>query len=168
MADTPTADGGANGQPNSHGKRPAPPQKSGLGKKRQQKKMRKRERDMKNGSSDEVLAFDIRDLRDSLDEAASDEPPVDDEPLPEPGSEITVKAVFVTVQKLAPLLQKRATLEDPSRVIITASAAGLGVGTLGRQATFGSTLRRTLRGAWAGPRISPVSSCIWRAARART
>ncbi|TRX93276.1 hypothetical protein FHL15_005855 [Xylaria flabelliformis] len=51
--------------------------------------------------------------------------------------DLNVKAVFVTVQKLAPLLQKRATLEDPSRVIITASTAGLGVGSLGRQATFG-------------------------------
>ncbi|KAI1284672.1 hypothetical protein F5Y07DRAFT_11573 [Xylaria sp. FL0933] len=51
--------------------------------------------------------------------------------------DLNVKSVFVTVQKFAPLLQKRATLEDPSRVIITASVAGLGVGTLGRQATFG-------------------------------
>lgn len=51
--------------------------------------------------------------------------------------DLNVKAVFVTVQKFAPLLQKRATGEDPSRVIITASTAGLGVGTLGRQATFG-------------------------------
>ncbi|KAI0196733.1 hypothetical protein EV127DRAFT_86603 [Xylaria flabelliformis] len=51
--------------------------------------------------------------------------------------DLNVKAVFVTVQKFAPLLQKRATLEDPSRVIITASTAGLGVGSLGSQATFG-------------------------------
>ncbi|KAI1354941.1 hypothetical protein F5Y01DRAFT_220661 [Xylaria sp. FL0043] len=51
--------------------------------------------------------------------------------------DLNVKSVFVTVQKFAPLLQKRASLEDPSRVIITASVAGLGVGTLGRQATFG-------------------------------
>ncbi|KAK5631166.1 hypothetical protein RRF57_006881 [Xylaria bambusicola] len=51
--------------------------------------------------------------------------------------DLNVKSVFVTVQKFAPLLQKRATLDDPSRVIITASTAGLGVGTLGRQATFG-------------------------------
>lgn len=51
--------------------------------------------------------------------------------------DLNVKAVFVSVQKFAPLLQRRATQEDPSRVIITASTAGLGVGTLGRQATFG-------------------------------
>jgi NAD(P)-dependent dehydrogenase (short-subunit alcohol dehydrogenase family) len=51
--------------------------------------------------------------------------------------DLNVKSVFVTVQKFAPLLQKHATLEDPSRVIITASTAGLGVGTLGKQATFG-------------------------------
>ncbi|KAI0443546.1 hypothetical protein F4803DRAFT_307086 [Xylaria telfairii] len=51
--------------------------------------------------------------------------------------DLNVKAVFVTVQKFAPLLEKRAALEDPSRVIITASTAGLGVGSLGLQATFG-------------------------------
>ncbi|KAI8625196.1 hypothetical protein F5Y19DRAFT_467294 [Xylariaceae sp. FL1651] len=51
--------------------------------------------------------------------------------------DLNVKAVFLTVQKFAPLLQRRASLEDPARVIITASTAGLGVGTLGRQATFG-------------------------------
>ena len=39
--------------------------------------------------------------------------------------------------RFAPLLQKKATLEDPSRIIITASVAGLGVGTLGENATFG-------------------------------
>ncbi|GAP92721.1 putative gluconate 5-dehydrogenase [Rosellinia necatrix] len=51
--------------------------------------------------------------------------------------DLNVKAVFVTVQRFAPLLERRATLEDPARVIITASTAGLGVGSLGRQATFG-------------------------------
>jgi NAD(P)-dependent dehydrogenase (short-subunit alcohol dehydrogenase family) len=35
------------------------------------------------------------------------------------------------------LLQKKATIENPSRVIITASVAGIGVGTLGKNATFG-------------------------------
>ena len=39
--------------------------------------------------------------------------------------------------RFAPLLQKNATLEDPSRVIVTASIAGLGVGSLGENATFG-------------------------------
>ncbi|KAI1310159.1 hypothetical protein F5Y03DRAFT_51402 [Xylaria venustula] len=51
--------------------------------------------------------------------------------------DLNVKSVFVTVQKFASLLQKRATLDDPSRVIITASTAALGVGSLGTQATFG-------------------------------
>lgn len=37
----------------------------------------------------------------------------------------------------APLLQKKATLEDPARVIVTASIAGLQVGSLGENATFG-------------------------------
>lgn len=39
--------------------------------------------------------------------------------------------------RFAPLLQKNATIEDPSRVIITASVAGIGIGTLGKNATFG-------------------------------
>lgn len=39
--------------------------------------------------------------------------------------------------RFAPLLQKKGSIEDPSRVIITASVAGIGVGTLGKNATFG-------------------------------
>lgn len=39
--------------------------------------------------------------------------------------------------RFAPLLQKRGTIEDPSRVIITASVAGIGIGSLGKNATFG-------------------------------
>jgi NAD(P)-dependent dehydrogenase (short-subunit alcohol dehydrogenase family) len=35
------------------------------------------------------------------------------------------------------MLQKNATVEDPSRVIITASIAGIGIGPLGKNATFG-------------------------------
>jgi len=50
--------------------------------------------------------------------------------------DLNVKSVFYTVQKFAPLLQKRASIESPSRVIITASVAGLGVGTLGEQGTY--------------------------------
>ncbi|KAI1156637.1 uracil-5--methyltransferase [Nemania diffusa] len=87
-------------RPNSLGKRPAHQNKSGPGKKRQQKKTRKRERDMKGGSSDEVLAMDIRDLRASLNEnenenesEGNDEVPAAEESLPEPGSEIIVKVV---------------------------------------------------------------------------
>lgn len=39
--------------------------------------------------------------------------------------------------RFAPLMQKNAIMDDPSRVIVTASIAGLGVGSLGEQATFG-------------------------------
>ena len=39
--------------------------------------------------------------------------------------------------RFAPLLEKKATITDPSRVIITASIAGIGVGSLGEHATFG-------------------------------
>jgi NAD(P)-dependent dehydrogenase (short-subunit alcohol dehydrogenase family) len=35
------------------------------------------------------------------------------------------------------MLQKKGTIEDPSRVIITASVAGIGIGSLGNNATFG-------------------------------
>ncbi|KAI0021887.1 putative NADPH-dependent beta-ketoacyl reductase [Xylariomycetidae sp. FL0641] len=51
--------------------------------------------------------------------------------------DLNVKAVFLTVRALAPLLTARASVDDPARVVVTASTAGLGVGTLGRQATYG-------------------------------
>lgn len=52
--------------------------------------------------------------------------------------DLNVKAVFNTIQRFAPLLQKNATLEDPSRVLVTGSAAGIGVGSVGNaNATFG-------------------------------
>jgi len=51
--------------------------------------------------------------------------------------DLNVKSVFNTIRLFAPLLQKNGTTQDPSRVIITASVAGIGVGTLGKQATFG-------------------------------
>ncbi|WPH03428.1 KR domain [Acrodontium crateriforme] len=50
---------------------------------------------------------------------------------------LNVQSVFVCTQKFAPLLRKRASLEDPSRIIITASIAGIGVGSVGDNATFG-------------------------------
>jgi len=50
--------------------------------------------------------------------------------------ELNVKSVFYTVQKFAPLLEKRGTIENPSRVIVTASVAGIGVGSLGANATY--------------------------------
>ncbi|KPM43534.1 hypothetical protein AK830_g2986 [Neonectria ditissima] len=51
--------------------------------------------------------------------------------------DLNVRAVFNTVRLFTPLLQKRAALRDPSRVLITASVAGLGIGTLGAQGTYG-------------------------------
>ncbi len=50
--------------------------------------------------------------------------------------DLNVKSVFYTVQKLEPLM-KRGTIDDPARIVITASVAGLGVGTLGANATYG-------------------------------
>ncbi|GAB1203237.1 hypothetical protein BDV32DRAFT_138128 [Aspergillus pseudonomiae] len=50
--------------------------------------------------------------------------------------DLNVKSVFYLVQKFAPLLTVKATREEPSRVIVTGSVAGLGVGSLGENATF--------------------------------
>ncbi|KAJ5294868.1 hypothetical protein N7508_009689 [Penicillium antarcticum] len=49
--------------------------------------------------------------------------------------DLNVKSVFYTIQKFTPLLTKTATITDPSRVIITASVAGIGIGTVGENAT---------------------------------
>ena len=51
--------------------------------------------------------------------------------------DLNVRGVFNTIREFAPMLQKRASLDDPSRVIITASVAGLGIGTLGPNGTYG-------------------------------
>ncbi|SLM38253.1 rhamnolipids biosynthesis 3-oxoacyl- [Lasallia pustulata] len=51
--------------------------------------------------------------------------------------DLNVKSVFNTIRLFAPLLQKNATTEEPSRVIVTASIAGIGVGSLGENASFG-------------------------------
>ncbi|KAL1952506.1 hypothetical protein VTO42DRAFT_5179 [Malbranchea cinnamomea] len=50
--------------------------------------------------------------------------------------DLNVKSIFYTVQKFAPLLQARATVRDPSRVIITASVAGINPSPDGPNATF--------------------------------
>lgn len=50
--------------------------------------------------------------------------------------DLNVKSIFYTIQKLEPLLRGRATLADPSRVIVTASVAGIGLGALGEHATY--------------------------------
>jgi len=44
--------------------------------------------------------------------------------------DLNVKSVFYTIQKFAPLLEKNATKEDPSRVLITGSVAGIGLGSV--------------------------------------
>jgi len=51
--------------------------------------------------------------------------------------DLNVKSVFNTIRVFAPLLEKKGTVADPSRVIITASVAGMGVGTLGPNGTYG-------------------------------
>ncbi|KAL1847482.1 hypothetical protein Plec18167_005130 [Paecilomyces lecythidis] len=50
--------------------------------------------------------------------------------------DLNVKSVFYTIQKFFPLLAAKATKESPSRVIITASIAGLVPGEGGENATF--------------------------------
>jgi NAD(P)-dependent dehydrogenase (short-subunit alcohol dehydrogenase family) len=50
--------------------------------------------------------------------------------------DLNVKSVFYTVQKMESLLKKKASIENPSRIIITASVAGIAVGTLGPSATY--------------------------------
>ncbi|KAK8210662.1 gluconate 5-dehydrogenase [Phyllosticta capitalensis] len=43
--------------------------------------------------------------------------------------DLNVKSVFFTIQKFTPLLEAGATISDPSRVIVTGSVAGIGIGT---------------------------------------
>ncbi|KAK2747764.1 hypothetical protein FQN57_001794 [Myotisia sp. PD_48] len=50
--------------------------------------------------------------------------------------DLNIKSVFYTVQQFAPLLEKSSTLREPSRVLITASVAGIGLGSLGKNGTF--------------------------------
>ncbi|KAH6644809.1 bile acid 7-dehydroxylase 1/3 [Boeremia exigua] len=50
--------------------------------------------------------------------------------------DLNVKGVFFTIQKFTPLLTARATAADPSRIIITASVAGLGVGSTGAMGAY--------------------------------
>ncbi|KAK3059545.1 hypothetical protein LTS18_010582 [Coniosporium uncinatum] len=50
--------------------------------------------------------------------------------------DLNVKSVFYCIQKFAPLLERRASLEDPSRVVVTGSVAGINIGSLGANATY--------------------------------
>ncbi|OQE47104.1 hypothetical protein PENCOP_c001G07113 [Penicillium coprophilum] len=58
------------------------------------------------------------------------------EPMFSKVMDLNVKSVFYTIQKFTPLLTAKATMTDPSRVIITASVAGLVIGAVGDNATF--------------------------------
>lgn len=51
--------------------------------------------------------------------------------------DLNVRGVFNAIREFAPLLQKRGSIADPSRVIITSSVAGLGLGSLGDHGTYG-------------------------------
>ncbi|EPE09703.1 nadph-dependent beta-ketoacyl reductase [Ophiostoma piceae UAMH 11346] len=51
--------------------------------------------------------------------------------------DLNVRAVFNSVREFAPALQRRGSIADPSRVLVTGSVAGLGIGTLGKQGTYG-------------------------------
>ncbi|KAK0727401.1 hypothetical protein B0T26DRAFT_640326 [Lasiosphaeria miniovina] len=51
--------------------------------------------------------------------------------------DLNVRGVFNVIREFAPLLESRASVADPSRVVITASVAGLSVGTLGKNGTYG-------------------------------
>ncbi|KAI9368105.1 hypothetical protein BJX61DRAFT_242129 [Aspergillus egyptiacus] len=50
--------------------------------------------------------------------------------------DLNVKSVFFTIQKFFPLLSAKATRDDPGRVIITGSVAGITLGSLGNNASF--------------------------------
>ncbi len=50
---------------------------------------------------------------------------------------VNTKLTVVSSDRFAPFLRARAQLSDPSRIVITGSIAGIGVGTLGKNATFG-------------------------------
>lgn len=50
--------------------------------------------------------------------------------------DLNVKGVFFTIQKFAPLLEKKATVADPSRVIVTGSVAGIAVGSIGESGAY--------------------------------
>ncbi|PGH15935.1 hypothetical protein AJ79_02102 [Helicocarpus griseus UAMH5409] len=56
--------------------------------------------------------------------------------------DLNVKSVFYTVQKFAPLLEARGSIRDPSRVIITASVAGIGLGDIGDNGTFSYSISK--------------------------
>ncbi|KAL4880136.1 hypothetical protein BJY04DRAFT_191765 [Aspergillus karnatakaensis] len=50
--------------------------------------------------------------------------------------DLNVKSVFFTIQRFFPLLEKKSTRDEPGRVIITGSVAGITLGSLGKNASF--------------------------------
>ncbi|KAJ4309512.1 hypothetical protein N0V94_008896 [Neodidymelliopsis sp. IMI 364377] len=50
--------------------------------------------------------------------------------------DLNVKGVFFTIQKFTPLLSAHSTTADPSRVIVTGSVAGIGVGSIGEVGAY--------------------------------
>ncbi|OJJ62899.1 hypothetical protein ASPSYDRAFT_55645 [Aspergillus sydowii CBS 593.65] len=62
------------------------------------------------------------------------------EKFPESGFDkvldLNVKSVFFTIQKFFPLLAAKASRDEPGRVIITGSVAGITLGSLGNNASF--------------------------------
>jgi len=56
--------------------------------------------------------------------------------MPFPRGSNSVVHILIPLSRFAPLLSQSATRESPSRVIITGSVAGIGVGSLGENATF--------------------------------
>ncbi|KAF2028898.1 NAD(P)-binding protein [Setomelanomma holmii] len=50
--------------------------------------------------------------------------------------DLNVKGVFFTIQKFAPLLAAKASVADPSRVIVTGSVAGIATGSLGASGAY--------------------------------
>lgn len=50
--------------------------------------------------------------------------------------DLNVKSVFFTIQKFFPLLTAKASRDEPGRVIITGSVAGITLGSLGKNASF--------------------------------
>jgi NAD(P)-dependent dehydrogenase (short-subunit alcohol dehydrogenase family) len=55
---------------------------------------------------------------------------------------LNVKSIFYTVQKMLPLLQARGKIGSPSRVIVNSSAAGIAVGTLGKNGTHAYSISK--------------------------
>lgn len=50
--------------------------------------------------------------------------------------DLNVKGVFFTIQKFAPLLAAKASVAEPSRVIVTGSVAGIATGSLGASGAY--------------------------------